>query len=587
MLYKNYRPATFNDVIGQDANIEILKSQVKANKLPHAFLFHGERGCGKTTAARILAKAINCENPQDGEPCGQCTTCKSIESNSNIDITEIDAASNNGVDNIREITANVGYATTSAKYKVYIIDEVHMLSKAAANAFLKTLEEPPKNVIFILCTTESETLPITILSRCQKYVFNRINHKDIVARLNYISTKEGYVSAEKDLILDLIAKMADGALRDAITLLEQVINGNLTAYNDVVKLLGVVSNETTFKFLNYILNGNAGTAIETVYKEFQNGSDIEKLVGNVINITRAITMIKAGVSLEMIKLTESDLQKAQTASKSFSHDLLFSIIEEFNTLFRELKSSTYKGALLEASILKIISNSSEKKVEVINKTVVSNVAVDESMIRAEIRAEIETELRAEITADLVNQQKQMMPLIKQKIRKTLEEEIRVEVTAKVEKDLREQITAELVEQQKQIMPLIKAKLSKKIEEEYKIKLQEETEKIKASNTVIKTSDYEVERKAMAELKANIENSKKLSVNLMNQFGESNPAFKKVAIALSKSGFVKVDDKNEIAILASGSHKDLINQVFANQNLLSSLEKCFVINNIQYKLISEI
>ena len=220
-LYRKFRPAEFSEVKGQEHIVTTLQNQIKANRIGHAYLFCGTRGTGKTSIAKIFAKAVNCESPVDGSPCGECQTCKSIAAGTSMNVIEIDAASNNGVDNIREIRENVAYSPTEGKYKVYIIDEVHMLSIGAFNALLKTLEEPPEYVIFILATTEAHKIPITILSRCQRYDFKRITAETICARLRELMDKESVDVEEK--ALRYIAKAADGSMRDALSLLAQCI----------------------------------------------------------------------------------------------------------------------------------------------------------------------------------------------------------------------------------------------------------------------------------------------------------------------------------------------------------------------------
>ncbi|WP_337606413.1 DNA polymerase III subunit gamma/tau [Claveliimonas sp.] len=218
-LYRKFRPGEFEDVKGQDAIVTTLKNQIRTDRIGHAYLFCGTRGTGKTTVAKIFAKAVNCEHPNEGSPCGECAMCRSIAAGTSMNVIEIDAASNNGVDNIREIREEVAYRPTEGKYKVYIIDEVHMLSIGAFNALLKTLEEPPEYVIFILATTEAHKIPVTILSRCQRYDFKRISIDTISGRLDELIKKEGLDVEEK--AVRYIARMADGSMRDALSLLDQ------------------------------------------------------------------------------------------------------------------------------------------------------------------------------------------------------------------------------------------------------------------------------------------------------------------------------------------------------------------------------
>lgn len=264
-LYRKFRPDNFEDVKGQDHIVTTLKNQIKANRIGHAYLFCGTRGTGKTTVAKILAKAVNCENQQDGSPCGECPSCRTIASGASMNVIEIDAASNNGVDNIRDIRENVQYPPTEGRYKVFIIDEVHMLSIGAFNALLKTLEEPPSYVIFILATTESHKIPVTILSRCQRYDFKRITIDVIAARLRELVDKEGIQAEEK--ALRYVAKAADGSMRDALSLLDQCIAfylGQELTYEHALEVLGAVDMEVFSIMLRLILVGDTMGAVHTL-----------------------------------------------------------------------------------------------------------------------------------------------------------------------------------------------------------------------------------------------------------------------------------------------------------------------------------
>ena len=262
-LYRKFRPDNFSDVKGQEHIVTTLINQIKANRIGHAYLFCGTRGTGKTTVAKILAKAVNCEHPIDGNPCNECETCRAIQAGTSMNVIEIDAASNNGVDNIREIREEVAYRPTQGRYKVYIIDEVHMLSTGAFNALLKTLEEPPSYVIFILATTEAHKIPITILSRCQRYDFHRISIETITERLWELMEKEQVQVQEK--ALRYVAKAADGSMRDALSLLDQCIAfylGQELTYDKVLDVLGAVDTEVFSRLLRQVLDGNVTQAIQ-------------------------------------------------------------------------------------------------------------------------------------------------------------------------------------------------------------------------------------------------------------------------------------------------------------------------------------
>ena len=291
-LYREWRPRTFNDVVGQEHITTTLKNQILNNRIAHAYLFCGTRGTGKTSTAKVFAKALNCLNLKDGEPCNECEMCRKINEGLAIDVTELDAASNNGVDKIRDIIDDVKYPPQEARYKVYIMDEVHMLSAGAVNAFLKTLEEPPNNVIFILATTDPQKLPITILSRCQRFDFKRINNGEITARLRKIVNDQNVLADERSL--NLIARVSDGAMRDSLSILDQAIsmgNGNVD-YNTVVSMLGLVTNEHLFNLVNAIIQRSVEKSIEIIEDVIYSGKDIYLFIKDLIAHYRNLLMVK-------------------------------------------------------------------------------------------------------------------------------------------------------------------------------------------------------------------------------------------------------------------------------------------------------
>lgn len=291
-LYREWRPRTFYDVVGQEHITTTLKNQILNNRIAHAYLFCGTRGTGKTSTAKVFAKALNCLNLRDGEPCNECEMCKKINEGLAIDVTELDAASNNGVDKIRDIIDDVKYPPQEARYKVYIMDEVHMLSAGAVNAFLKTLEEPPNNVIFILATTDPQKLPITILSRCQRFDFKRINNSDITARLRKIVNDQNVLADERSL--NLIARVSDGAMRDSLSILDQAIsmgNGNVD-YNTVVSMLGLVTNEHLFNLVNAVIQRSVEKSIEIIEDVIYSGKDIYLFIKDLIAHYRNLLMVK-------------------------------------------------------------------------------------------------------------------------------------------------------------------------------------------------------------------------------------------------------------------------------------------------------
>ena len=298
-LYRKFRPAEFEDVKGQDHIITTLKNQIKADRIGHAYLFCGTRGTGKTTVAKIFAKAVNCEHPVDGSPCGECTMCKNIAAGTSMNVIEIDAASNNGVDNIREIREEVSYRPTEGRYKVYIIDEVHMLSIGAFNALLKTLEEPPEYVIFILATTEAHKIPITILSRCQRYDFKRITIDTIAARLDELMKKEQVEVEEK--AIRYIAKAADGSMRDALSLLDQCIAfylGQKLTYDHVLEVLGAVDTDVFSRLLRQIISQDVGKVLATVEELVMQGRELTQLAADFTWYLRNLLLVKTSDNME-------------------------------------------------------------------------------------------------------------------------------------------------------------------------------------------------------------------------------------------------------------------------------------------------
>ncbi len=299
-LYREWRPKTFQDVVGQQHVTITLKNQINNQRIAHAYLLCGTRGTGKTSTAKILAKAVNCTNSDHGEPCNVCDMCVKINSGTAIDVTEIDAASHNGVDNIRDIIEDVQYPPQEAKYKVYIIDEVHMLSIGAVNAFLKTLEEPPGNIIFILATTDPQKLPITILSRCQRFDFKRIKSSDIFERLRKIATDQGvYV---EDNSLKLISRVSDGAMRDALSILDQAISMNegKVEYDSVIDMLGLVTSESLTVLSDSIIERNIKKAIKTINEIVFSGKDIFVFIKDMTTHMRNLLMAKVSDDVEEI-----------------------------------------------------------------------------------------------------------------------------------------------------------------------------------------------------------------------------------------------------------------------------------------------
>lgn len=291
-LYREWRPKTFYDVVGQEHITTTLKNQILNDRIAHAYLFCGTRGTGKTSTAKVFAKALNCLNLKDGEPCNECEMCTKINNGLAIDVTELDAASNNGVDKIRDIIDDVKYPPQEARFKVYIMDEVHMLSTGAVNAFLKTLEEPPNNVIFILATTDPQKLPITILSRCQRFDFKRINNSDIIDRLRKIVTEQGVFADDKSLAL--IARVSDGAMRDSLSILDQAIamGDGSVQYETLINMLGLVTNEYLFNLTNAITQRNVEKSVNIIDEVVYSGKDMYLFIKDLVAHYRNILMAK-------------------------------------------------------------------------------------------------------------------------------------------------------------------------------------------------------------------------------------------------------------------------------------------------------
>lgn len=291
-LYREWRPKNFEDIIGQEHITITLKNEIINKRTSHAYLFCGTRGTGKTSTAKVFAKALNCLKPKNGEPCNECEMCLKINDGLAIDVVELDAASNNGVDKIREIIEDVKYPPQEANFKVYIMDEVHMLSMGAVNAFLKTLEEPPKNVVFILATTDPQRLPITILSRCQRFDFKRINKEQIVSRLRKITVEKGIFADDRSL--NLIARVSDGAMRDSLSILEQAISmGNEKVdYNSLLKMLGLVTNDNLFRLIDAIIERNIEKSMLIIEELAMSGKDMGIFIKDLMNHFRNLLMIK-------------------------------------------------------------------------------------------------------------------------------------------------------------------------------------------------------------------------------------------------------------------------------------------------------
>ena len=365
-LYRKFRPQTFSQVKGQDHVVLTLTNQIKNNRAGHAYLFTGTRGTGKTSVAKIFAKAVNCLHPVDGEPCNECEHCKAIMAGNFMDVVEIDAASNTGVDDIRRVIEEIQYTPAKGRYKVYIIDEAHMLSGSAANAFLKTLEEPPEYVIFILATTEPHKLPVTILSRCQRYDFKRISVDTIAQNLSALLDSEGVESEEK--AVKYIARAADGSMRDAISLLDKCIAFNLgekLTYANVLSTLGTVDVETFSRLFRAISKGDVALALTTIEETIDAGKDISQFVSDftvyirnllLVNVSGGLNMQIMGVGDENRALLEEDASLSEA-------QVLLRYIRILSELLNNIRYSAGKQILLEVAVIQMAKPQMETDID--------------------------------------------------------------------------------------------------------------------------------------------------------------------------------------------------------------------------------
>ena len=364
-LYRKFRPDNFADVKGQDHIVTTLTNQINANRIGHAYLFCGTRGTGKTTVAKILAKAVNCQHPVNGSPCNECEMCKAIQAGTSMNVIEIDAASNNGVDNIREIREEVTYRPTEGNYKVYIIDEVHMLSTGAFNALLKTLEEPPSYVIFILATTEANKIPVTILSRCQRYDFRRITIDTIAARLSELMEKEGVDVEEK--AIRYVAKAGDGSMRDALSLLDQCIAfylGQKLTYDKVLEVLGTVDTEIFSQMLRTILAGDVTGSIRTLETLLNRGKELGQFVTDFTWYLRNLLLVKsADETEELLDVSTENLKLLKEESTMVDDETLIHYIRVLSELSGQLRYAAQKRVLVEVALVKLCKPQMEQNLE--------------------------------------------------------------------------------------------------------------------------------------------------------------------------------------------------------------------------------
>ena len=364
-LYRKWRPVSFEDVKGQDPIVQTLKNQITSERVGHAYLFCGTRGTGKTSIAKIFARAVNCQNPINGSPCNECPSCKAILSGSSMNVVEIDAASNNGVENIRDIREQVQYPPTDGRYRVYIIDEVHMLSIGAFNALLKTLEEPPSYVIFILATTEVHKIPITILSRCQRYDFKRISLETIADRLRELTRAEQIQVEDKALLY--VAKAADGSLRDALSLLDQCVAfhfGTPLTYDNVLEVLGAVDSGIFSQMFGAVVRGDTRQAILTLEELVVQGRELGQFVTDFIWYLRNLLLLKSTDDAEgLLDMSTENQKQLQEDAKLADSNTLMRYIRIFSDLSNQLRYASQKRVLIEVAIIRLTKPSMEENLD--------------------------------------------------------------------------------------------------------------------------------------------------------------------------------------------------------------------------------
>lgn len=364
-LYRKWRPSTFEDVKGQDHIVQTLQNQISSGRIGHAYLFCGTRGTGKTSIAKIFARAVNCEHPIDGSPCNECDSCRNIQSGSSMNVVEIDAASNNGVENIREIREQVQYPPTEGRYRVYIIDEVHMLSTGAFNALLKTLEEPPSYVIFILATTEVHKIPITVLSRCQRYDFRRITIDTLTAHLKKLTAAEE-IEAE-DKALTYLAKAADGSARDALSLLDQCVAfhyGTLLTYDNVLEVLGAVDSSVFSELLRAVIHKQTTECIHKLEEMVIQGRELGQFVTDFIWYLRNLLLIQTAEDAEdMLEMSEDNIRQLREEAKMIDGETLMRYIRIFSELSNQLRYASQKRVLIELALIKLTKPQMEQNLD--------------------------------------------------------------------------------------------------------------------------------------------------------------------------------------------------------------------------------
>lgn len=412
VLYRKYRPKVFSDVYGQEHVTSTLLNEIKENRISHAYLFTGSRGTGKTSCAKILAKAVNCENSVNGEPCNECEVCRGLDSGSIYDVVEIDAASNNGVDNIRDLREEANYTPSRGRYRVYIIDEVHMLSTGAFNALLKTLEEPPAHVIFILATTEVHKLPATILSRCQRFDFKRIQPETMAKRLMQVAGFENLDLTEEGAIL--ISRIADGGMRDALSILDQCAGRNQKIDEKLVsEVAGIAGRESLYELSDAICNKNGGDALNVISKLHANSYDMERLCVEMINHLRNFLIVKTvDKSRELIVCTDDEYNTILSSADNFTLPSVIFALDLFQDTLVKIKGGANSRIEMEMTLIKLCEPKLEQsmdsvldRISVLERAVKNGVAVKSAPVKTVVSENAEQQKESEEKQEIQNTEK--------------------------------------------------------------------------------------------------------------------------------------------------------------------------------------
>ncbi|MDD2361904.1 MAG: DNA polymerase III subunit gamma/tau [Oscillospiraceae bacterium] len=388
MLYRKWRPQSFSQVYGQPMITAALKNELKTGRIAHAYLFTGSRGTGKTSCAKILSKAVNCLNPQEGDPCNQCAICHGIDDETVLDVVEIDAASNNGVDNIRDLREEVNFTPAVAKYRVYIIDEVHMLSAGAFNALLKTLEEPPGHVIFVLATTEVHKLPATILSRCQRFDFGRIPPEDISERIKYIAQQEQFTITDEAAFL--VARISDGSMRDALSLIDQCLSqGHEMTVDTVAKAAGLAGRDYLFELSSAVRTGDSGAALALIGRLYNASLDMERLCAELIDFYRNLMVIKSVSQPESLIIVPTDeLKQLGEEAAAYQLPAILHCMDILQASLESLRSGASRRVGMEMAVLKLCSPELDTDIQSLLRRIKAlEVAVKSGNIKVNEQAE--------------------------------------------------------------------------------------------------------------------------------------------------------------------------------------------------------